>query len=56
MFDFQDWIEVFKTHYREHNEAYNDTVDMVSKDLLVLAAPGFLPYQIFLDLHGRHIS
>ncbi len=32
IFDFQDWIEVFKTHYRKHNEAYNDTVDMVSFD------------------------
>ncbi len=32
LFDFQDWIEVFKTQYREHNIAYNDTVDMVSFD------------------------
>lgn len=32
LFDFQDWIEVFRTHYREYNVAYNDTVDMTSFD------------------------
>ncbi len=32
MFNFQDWIEIFKDHYQEHNEAYNDTIDMVSFD------------------------
>lgn len=32
MFNFQEWIGIFKDYYQENDEAYNDVTDMVSLD------------------------
>ena len=39
MFNFQYWIEVFKGHWQEHGEAYNDTASLVGDDIVVIEKP-----------------